>query len=210
MNTLKVFIDNQVVFVPKFSSILQACSSMGIELPRFCYHPLLKVAGNCRMCLVEVEKGAKPQMGCAFPVLGQTRIFLNSPLVNRGRENMLELNLANHPLDCPICDQGGECDLQDQSFEIGGDKGRFSEIKRSIHEDYLGLGIKSLMTRCIACTRCVRYVWEWLPNTDLETDLRGSHMSIQQYKKKSLEKTMSGNLVDLCPVGGSPRIFSKK
>merc|ERR1711998_685012 len=152
-----VFVNNIPVLVPKNTSVLEACVSSGIQIPRFCFHERLNVAGNCRMCLVEIEKAPKPIASCAYPVGPNMRIFTDTPLVQKARESVLEFLLINHPLDCPICDQGGECDLQDQTLAFGGDRSRFFYRKRGVEDKNCGPLIKTIMTRCIHCTRCVRF-----------------------------------------------------
>ena len=157
---IKIFINDIAVYVKPQTTILQACEKINIYIPRFCYHNQLSVAGNCRMCLVEVEKSPKPVVSCAFPVMNNMKIYTNTPLVKKSKENILEFLLLNHPLDCPICDQGGECDLQDQSLLYGSDKSRFYEYKRGVEDKNCGPLIKTIMTRCIHCTRCVRFINE--------------------------------------------------
>jgi NADH dehydrogenase (ubiquinone) Fe-S protein 1 len=155
-----VIINGVEVLVDKNSTVLQACESIGIEIPRFCFHERLSVAGNCRMCLVEIEKSPKPQASCALPVMENMKIFTDTPLVKKAREAVLEFLLINHPLDCPICDQGGECDLQDQAMIYGSDSSRFYEYKRGVENKNIGPLVKMIMTRCIHCTRCVRFMSE--------------------------------------------------
>ena len=156
-NLINVTVNGSAVAVPNGTSVLQACEKIGIEIPRFCFHERLLVAGNCRMCLVEVEKQMKPIASCATPVAPGMAIHTDTPLVRKARENVLEFLMINHPLDCPICDQGGECDLQDQLMNYGGDKGRYYEPKRGVEDKDFGPLIKTVMTRCIHCTRCVRF-----------------------------------------------------
>src|SRR5215468_1836594 len=157
----KLTIDGQVIEVPAGATVLQACELAGKEIPRFCYHERLSIAGNCRMCLVEVKPGPpKPQASCALPAAEGQEIRTDSEMVKKAREGVMEFLLINHPLDCPICDQGGECDLQDQAMGYGVDTSRFAENKRAVDEKYLGPLIKTFMTRCIQCTRCVRYMTE--------------------------------------------------
>lgn len=158
--TIEVIIDGHPVQVQKGSSLIQACEQVGIQVPRFCYHERLSVAGNCRMCLVEIEKAPKPVAACAMPAAPGMKIFTNSPIVKKAREGVMEFLLVNHPLDCPICDQGGECDLQDQSMYFGSDRGRTTESRRGVEDKNLGPLIKTVMTRCIHCTRCVRFATE--------------------------------------------------
>jgi len=182
-------------------SILQACELANIVIPRFCYHERLSVAGNCRMCLVEIDKTPKLQVSCAIPVLDKMIIKTNSPLVLKAREGILEFLLVNHPLDCPICDQGGECDLQDQSLVYGGDKNRFKEFKRAAEDKYCGPLVKTVMTRCIHCTRCVRFINEIVGSPFLGSIGRGNSIEIGSYIEKLFFSELSGNIIDLCPVG---------
>jgi NADH-quinone oxidoreductase chain G len=199
MITIKI--NNQIVEVPRGSSILEACKELGLDIPRFCYHEKLSVAGNCRMCLVEIEKSPKPVAACAMPVVPNMVVFTDSPLVKKARENVLEIMLLNHPLDCPICDQGGECDLQDQTRIYGGDYSRFHLVKRSVEDKYCGPLIKTIMTRCIHCTRCVRFATEIAGIDTLGTLKRGEETEIGSYITKVLNTEISGNVIDLCPVG---------
>ena len=199
--SFSVYIDNQVVQVLPNTSILQACEIAGIVVPRFCYHERLSVAGNCRMCLVEVEKMPKLQASCAVPVSPNMSIKTNSPSVKKAREGVLEFLLINHPLDCPICDQGGECDLQDQSLVYGGDRSRFKEFKRAVEDKNCGPLIKTIMTRCIHCTRCVRFANEVVGVPEFGTSGRGNFIEISTYIEKLFASELSGNVIDLCPVG---------
>ncbi len=198
---ISIKINNQIVEVPRGSSILEACKELGLDIPRFCYHEKLSVAGNCRMCLVEIEKSPKPVAACAMPVVPNMVVFTDSPLVKKARENVLEIMLLNHPLDCPICDQGGECDLQDQTRIYGGDYSRFHLVKRSVEDKYCGPLIKTIMTRCIHCTRCVRFATEIAGIDTLGTLKRGEETEIGSYITKVLNTEISGNVIDLCPVG---------
>merc|ERR1719271_2266362 len=157
---IEVMVDGSPVQIESGASILQAIESAGINVPRFCFHERLSVAGNCRMCLVEIEKSPKPVASCAMPTMPGMKIFTNSPMVKKAREGVMEYLLANHPLDCPICDQGGECDLQDQSMLYGSDRSRYREVKRSTEDKNYGPLVKTVMTRCIHCTRCVRFAQE--------------------------------------------------
>ena len=182
-------------------TIMQACESYGIQIPHFCYHDRLSVAGNCRMCLVEETKSPKPLASCAINVMPNMNIYTNTALVKKAREGVMEFLLANHPLDCPICDQGGECDLQDQALVFGGDRGRFYEDKRSVEDKNFGPLVKTVMTRCIHCTRCVRYVREVAGLNSFGITGRGAKMEIGFYIKNSLNTEVSGNVIDLCPVG---------
>jgi NADH-quinone oxidoreductase chain G len=198
---LKIFINNQSIFVNKTISVLEACELNGINLPRFCFHERLNIAGNCRMCLVEIEKAPKPIASCAFPITANMRIYTNSPLLQKARENILEFLLLNHPLDCPICDQAGECDLQEQTLIFGSDRGRFFFLKRAVEDKNCGVLIKTIMTRCIHCTRCVRFFKTICGEEDFGTTLRGSATEIGSYITKNLTSELSGNIIDLCPVG---------
>lgn len=198
---VNVFIDGVQVEVPAGSTVLHACESVGVEIPRFCYHERLLIAGNCRMCLVEVANSPKPVAACAIPVMPSMEISTNSPLVKKARESVLEFLLVNHPLDCPICDQGGECDLQDQTMVFGSDRSRFYDMKRSVEDKDCGPLIKTIITRCIHCTRCVRFASEIAGVSDLGTTGRGREVEIGTYVSKSISTGLSGNLIDLCPVG---------
>ena len=198
---VSVFVNNQKVFVQPNTSVLKACEAQQIEIPRFCYHKKLSIAGNCRMCLVEIEKSPKPVVSCAMPVMEGMRIFTETPLVKKARENVLEFLLLNHPLDCPICDQGGECDLQEQAFSFGSDQSRFYDLKRGVHDKKLGPLIKTIMTRCIHCTRCVRFATEVAGVEELGTTIRGTETEIGTYIEKLFGSELSGNVIDLCPVG---------
>ncbi|KAL1917855.1 uncharacterized protein VTP21DRAFT_3689 [Calcarisporiella thermophila] len=200
---VEVFVDGKSVKIEQGAAVIQACEKAGVPIPRFCYHERLSVAGNCRMCLVEVEKSPKPVASCAFPVMPGMKIKTDTPLVHRAREGVMEFLLANHPLDCPICDQGGECDLQDQSVRYGSDRGRFREIvgKRAVEEKDFGPFVKTVMTRCIHCTRCVRFANEVAGATELGTSGRGNDMQIGTYVEQAIDSEMSGNIIDLCPVG---------
>ena len=199
--TFFVNVDNQPVEVKPNTSILQACEIAGVIIPRFCYHERLSVAGNCRMCLVEVDKMPKLQASCAVPVLPNMIIKTNSLSVKKAREGVLEFLLINHPLDCPICDQGGECDLQDQSLVYGGDRSRFKEFKRAVEDKNCGPLIKTIMTRCIHCTRCIRFINEIVGAPELGTSGRGNSIEISNYISKFFSSELSGNIIDLCPVG---------
>ena len=198
---IKVFVNNKPVFVPRNSSALEACEAIDVSVPRFCYHERLNVAGNCRMCLVEIEKVPKPVASCAFPVAPNMRIYTNTPLVHKARENVLEFLLINHPLDCPICDQGGECDLQEQTMVFGADRSRFSYTKRGVGDKDCGPLVKTIMTRCIHCTRCVRFFQNIVGQEDFGVTLRGQETEIGTYIGKHLSSELSGNIIDLCPVG---------
>ena len=202
-NQVEVFIDGQSVRVPVGAALIQACEKTGAVIPRFCYHERLMVAGNCRMCLVEVEKVPKPVASCAYPVTPGMRVHTSTPMVHKAREGVMEFLLSNHPLDCPICDQGGECDLQDQSVRYGSDRGRFREIegKRAVEDKDFGPLVKTTMTRCIHCTRCVRFANEIAGAEELGTSGRGNDMQIGTYIEKVIDSEMSANIIDLCPVG---------
>ena len=179
----------------------QACEEAGVHVPRFCYHERLSIAGNCRMCLVEVEKAPKPVASCAMPVMPEMKIFTDSPLTKKAREGVMEFLLLNHPLDCPICDQGGECDLQDQAMAHGSDRGRYFFEKRTVEDKNLGPLIKTIMTRCIHCTRCVRFSMEVAGVPALGTVGRGRDTEIGTYVSRMFDSEVSGNVIDLCPVG---------
>ena len=197
----KLTIDGTEIEVPNGSSVLQACEQAGREVPRFCYHERLSIAGNCRMCLVEIEKAPKPVASCAFPVAEGMVVKTDSPLVRKARRGVMEFLLINHPLDCPICDQGGECDLQDQAYSYGMDHSRYAESKRAVKDKYLGPIVKTVMTRCIQCTRCIRFATEVAGVPELGATARGENMEVGTYIEKSLTSELSGNLVDICPVG---------
>jgi len=200
-DSVDVFINDNPLTVPKGYTVIQACDAAGIDIPRFCYHQKLSIAGNCRMCLVEVEKITKPVASCAMPVSPGMRIKTESPMVKKAREGVMEFLLLNHPLDCPICDQGGECDLQDQSMEFGSDRGRFTEIKRTVSDKNLGPLVKTVMTRCIHCTRCVRFAEEVAGVEDLGVTGRGRDSEVGTYVSRLMKSELSGNVIDLCPVG---------
>jgi NADH-quinone oxidoreductase subunit G len=198
----RVKVDGVEIEVPQGATVLQACELAGKEIPRFCYHERLAIAGNCRMCLVEVKPGPpKPQASCALPVAENQEIFTNTPLVRKAREGVMEFLLINHPLDCPICDQGGECDLQDQAMAYGRGHNRYEENKRAVAEKYMGPVVKTFMTRCIHCTRCVRFMEQVAGVEDIGAIGRGEDMQITSYLEHALSSELSGNVVDLCPVG---------
>lgn len=183
-------------------TIIQACETAGIEIPRFCYHERLAIAGNCRMCLVEVEgMPPKPVASCAMPINEGMKIHTDSPMVKKAREGVMEFLLANHPLDCPICDQGGECDLQDQAFKYGKRESHYHEHKRAVVDKNMGPLIKTTMTRCIHCTRCVRFIEDVAGTCEIGAVNRGESMEITTYLEKSVSSELSGNVIDLCPVG---------
>jgi NADH-quinone oxidoreductase subunit G len=199
----KITIDGKEIEVPAGITVIQACELAGIEIPRFCYHERLSVAGNCRMCLVEMEmpKSPKPIASCAMPVADKMAIRTDTEMVRKARRGVMEFLLINHPLDCPICDQGGECDLQDQAMAYGFDRSRYRENKRAVPEKYLGPLVKTFMTRCIHCTRCVRFATEVAGVEELGAVGRGEHMEIASYVERALTSELSGNIIDLCPVG---------
>lgn len=198
---IKIFINNKILFVPKNITVLEACEKNAVAVPRFCYHERLSIAGNCRMCLVEIEKITKPIASCTFPVSPNMKIYTNTPLVEKARENILEFLLMHHPLDCPICDQGGECDLQDQTLMFGSEHSRYFLKKRSVEDKACSFLIKTIMTRCIHCTRCVRFFQDIIGEACLGTTLRGQKTEIGFYIKKKINMEFSGNIIDLCPVG---------
>ncbi|WP_070153501.1 NADH-quinone oxidoreductase subunit NuoG [Sphingobium phenoxybenzoativorans] len=198
----KLTVDGVELEVPAGATVLQACELAGKEIPRFCYHERLSIAGNCRMCLVEVKPGPpKPQASCALPAAEGQEIRTDSQMVKKAREGVMEFLLINHPLDCPICDQGGECDLQDQSMAYGKGGSRFLENKRAVTEKYMGPIVKTVMTRCIQCTRCVRFAEEVAGVPEIGAIYRGENMQITTYLEHAAKSELSGNVVDLCPVG---------
>ena len=210
---LKLKVNNIDVEVEEGLTVLQACEKAGVEIPRFCYHEKLSIAGNCRMCLVEMEKSPKPVASCAMPAADGMNIKTNTPFVEKARKGVMEFLLANHPLDCPVCDQGGECDLQDQSMFYGVDKSRFKENKRSVPEKNMGPLIKTQMTRCIHCTRCVRFATEVAGVPEIGAIGRGEDMQITTYLEQSMQSELSANVVDLCPVGAltsKPYVFEAR
>ncbi len=198
---VKLSVDDIEVEIAAGSSVLQACEKAGREIPRFCYHERLSVAGNCRMCLVEVEKAPKPIASCAYPVAEGMIVRTDTMMVRNARRGVMEFLLINHPLDCPICDQGGECDLQDQSYAYGMDHSRYAEGKRAVKDKYLGPIVKTVMTRCIQCTRCIRFATEIAGVPELGATSRGEGMEVGTYVEHALTSELSGNLVDICPVG---------
>lgn len=209
-DTRLIKVNNREVEVASNLTLLQACEAAGEEIPRFCYHERLSVAGNCRMCLIEVKGGPpKPVASCAQnvrdlrpgPEGAPPELFTNTPMVKKAREGVMEFLLINHPLDCPICDQGGECDLQDQAMAYGRDGSRYEENKRAVEEKHMGPLIKTIMTRCIQCTRCVRFATEVAGVDDLGLVNRGENAEITTYLEKAVESELTGNLIDVCPVG---------
>ncbi len=198
---VKLVIDNLEVEVAPGTTILKACETLAKEIPVFCYHPRLKVAGNCRMCLVEVEKSPKPIAACATPVTEGMIVHTKTPMVESARKGVLELLLINHPLDCPICDQGGECDLQDLTLNYGSGNSRYKFYKRSVPNKSMGPFIKTVMNRCIHCTRCVRFATDIAGVQEMGTSGRGEHTKIISYLDKALGSELSGNMIDICPVG---------
>ena len=210
---LKLKINDLDIEVEEGLTVLQACEKAGFEIPRFCYHEKLSIAGNCRMCLVEMEKSPKPIASCAMPAADGMNIKTNTEFVEKSRKGVMEFLLANHPLDCPVCDQGGECDLQDQSMFYGIDKSRYKENKRYVPEKYMGPLIKTQMTRCIHCTRCIRFATEIAGVTELGAIGRGEDMQITTYLEKSMNSELSANVIDLCPVGAltsKPYVFEAR
>jgi NADH dehydrogenase (ubiquinone) Fe-S protein 1 len=212
---VSITINNKLYQVRAESTVLQACEAASIEIPRFCYHEKLSVAGNCRMCLVEIFKFPKPVVSCAMPVSKGMVIFTETPTVKKAREAVVEFILLNHPLDCPICDQGGECDLQETSLIFGTDKGRYqnkplalkkelgidSFLKRGVEDKQFGPIVNTIMTRCIHCTRCIRFSTEIAGQEVLGAFGRGEETEIGTYVDSFLKTELSGNVVDLCPVG---------
>ena len=197
----KLKVDDVEVEVPAGFTVLQACEVAGVEIPRFCYHDRLSIAGNCRMCLVEMEKSPKPVASCAMPAADNMVIKTNTAMAKKARQGVMEFLLINHPLDCPICDQGGECDLQDQAVAYGMDHSRYKENKRAVKDKYMGPLVKTIMTRCIHCTRCVRFATEVAGVEDLGLLYRGENAQITTYLEKAFASELSGNVIDLCPVG---------
>ena len=198
---LKLTVNDVEVEVEDGSTVLHACEEAGVEIPRFCYHDRLSIAGNCRMCLVDMERAPKPIASCAMPAGDGMVIRTDTDRVRKAREGVMEFLLINHPLDCPICDQGGECDLQDQAMGYGLDGSRFSENKRAVDNKNMGPLISTVMTRCIHCTRCVRFATEVAGVPELGAIGRGETMEITTYLEKTLASELSANVIDLCPVG---------
>jgi NADH-quinone oxidoreductase subunit G len=197
----KLTVDGIEVEVPAGATVMQACEMAGKEIPRFCYHERLSIAGNCRMCLVEIEKSPKPVASCAMPAADGQVVLTDSEKTRKAREGVMEFLLINHPLDCPICDQGGECDLQDQAMAYGRGTSRFDENKRAVAEKHMGPLIKTVMTRCIHCTRCVRFAEEVAGVEEIGALFRGENMQITSYLERAVTSEVSGNVIDLCPVG---------
>ncbi|KAI1330640.1 hypothetical protein F5Y16DRAFT_362314 [Xylariaceae sp. FL0255] len=200
---VELTVDGKKVSIEAGAALIQACEKAGVTIPRYCYHEKLMIAGNCRMCLVEVERAPKPVASCAWPVQPGMVVKTNSPLTHKAREGVMEFLLANHPLDCPICDQGGECDLQDQSMRYGGDRGRFHEVggKRAVEDKNIGPLIKTSMNRCIHCTRCIRFANDVAGAPEMGSYGRGNDIQIGTYLEQNLNSEMSANVIDLCPVG---------
>ena len=197
----KITIDNREIEFENGMTVMQACELANVEIPRFCYHDKLSIAGNCRMCLVEMEKSPKPIASCAMPAGEGMVIKTNTDLVKSARRGVMEFLLINHPLDCPICDQGGECDLQDQALHYGFDKSRYEENKRAVNNKHMGPLVSTIMTRCIHCTRCVRFSTEVAGVDDLGLLGRGENAEITTYLEKTIKSELSVNVIDLCPVG---------
>ena len=202
---VKIHINEKLIYVPKNRTVFQACQDSGVAVPHFCYHKSLKIAGNCRICLVEVVGRPKPVASCALPVSEGLIVFTTSSLTQKRRERVIEFMLINHPLDCPICDQGGECDLQDQSYFFGVNTRRFFNQKITRTDKNISPVIKTVITRCITCTRCVRFVSEYTNTSSLCTLGRRNHVEIGTYVKKQLCSSISRNLIDICPVGALTR-----
>jgi NADH-quinone oxidoreductase subunit G len=210
---LKLKVNDTEVEIEEGLTVLQACEIAGVEIPRFCYHEKLSIAGNCRMCLVEMDKSPKPIASCAMPAADGMVIKTNTAKIEKSRKGVMEFLLANHPLDCPVCDQGGECDLQDQSMFYGIDKSRFKENKRAVPDKNMGPLIKTQMTRCIHCTRCIRFATEIAGVPELGAIGRGEDMQITTYLEQSVQSELSGNVIDLCPVGAltsKPYVFEAR
>src|SRR5512147_213341 len=197
----KLTIDGREIEIQPGLTILQACELAGIEIPRFCFHERLAIAGNCRMCLVAMQGSPKPIASCAMPAADGMIVETDTPKVRKARQGVMEFLLINHPLDCPICDQGGECDLQDQAMAYGFDRSRYHENKRAVPDKELGPLVKTSMNRCIHCTRCIRFATEVAGVEQLGATGRGENMEVTTYVQETLQSELSGNLVDLCPVG---------
>src|ERR1700744_4945918 len=197
----KLTINGHELEVAAGTSVLQACEQLGIEVPRFCYHDKLSVPANCRMCLVEIEKTPKPIASCAMPCSDGMVVHTESAMATKARHGVMEMLLINHPLDCPICDQGGECDLQDQAMGYGFDRSRFEENKRAVAYKNFGSLVEPSMNRCIHCTRCIRFLTEIAGVQELGATGRGEDMEIGTYIERALDSELSANIIDLCPVG---------
>src|ERR1700754_3675653 len=205
----KLIVDGKEIDVPPEYTLLQACEAAGAEIPRFCFHERLSIAGNCRMCLVELKGAPKPIASCAWGVRdcrpgpnGEPPVVITkSPMVRKARQGVMEFLLINHPLDCPICDQGGECDLQDQAMAYGVDSSRYHENKRAVEDKYIGALVKTIMNRCIHCTRCIRFSAEVAGVAELGAIGRGEDMEITTYLEGAMTSELQGNVIDLCPVG---------
>src|SRR5882757_5889629 len=197
----KLTVNGIAVEVPPGATVLQACQMVGVEVPFFCYHQRLSIAGNCRMCLVDIEKSPKPVASCCMPAADGMVVHTESERARKARHGVMEFLLINHPLDCPICDQGGECDLQDQAMAYGMGGSRYAENKRAVEEKYLGPLIKTAMNRCIHCTRCVRFMTEVAGVEELGAIGRGEDMEITTYLEHGMMSELSANATDLCPVG---------
>src|SRR5258705_713889 len=217
----KLIDDGKGFDVQRDYTLLQACEAAGAELPRFCFHERLSIAGNCRMCLVELKASPKPVASCAWGVRDcrpgpkgePPEVLTKTPMVRKAREGVMEFLLINHPLDCPICDQGGECDLQDQAMAYGVDSSRFKENKRAVEDKYVGVLVKTIMNRCIHCTRCVRFMTEVAGVPELGAIGRGEDMEITTYLEQAMTSELQGNVVDLCPVGAltsKPHAFAAR
>lgn len=202
---LKIYVNSTPLRLSFNISLISALSLPGISIPRFCYHDQLNIAGNCRMCLVEIEKSPKPQASCALPLSHGLKAYTSTPIVKKVREAVLELLLVNHPLDCPICDQGGVCDLQDQAIKYGNKLSRFSIKKRGVVDKSFGFIIKTIITRCIHCSRCVRFASYLGGLEDLGMSIRGTNSEITTYLEKAYDSEVSESLVQLCPVGSRTR-----
>ncbi|HYQ93145.1 MAG TPA: NADH-quinone oxidoreductase subunit NuoG, partial [Candidatus Competibacteraceae bacterium] len=198
---VKIEVDGQVLEARKGAMLIEVTDAAGIKIPRFCYHKKLSIAANCRMCLVEVERSPKPVPACATPVMDGMKVYTASPRAISAQKGTMEFLLINHPLDCPICDQGGECELQDLAVGYGNDVSRYQERKRVVKDKDIGPLVSTEMTRCIHCTRCVRFGEEIANVRELGGTGRGEHMEIGTYIEKSLSSELSGNVIDLCPVG---------
>src|ERR1700728_4423747 len=198
---VKLTIDGQETEVEPGTTVLQACQGLGIEVAHFCYHERLAIAGNCRMCLVEQEKAPKPIASCAMPAADGMVIHTDSEKARKARHGVMEFLLINHPLDCPICDQGGECDLQDEAMAYGFDRGRYKENKRAVKDKDFGPLVETAMNRCIHCTRCIRFLTDVAGIEELGATGRGETMEIGTYIERALTSELSANIIDLCPVG---------